>query len=63
LHYWPATTSRSAEAPPDIFIEWLICDDSGASVGSELIDPDGAEWTDDGSFNCSSCRFADEEEP
>jgi hypothetical protein len=46
---------------PRHFIEWITCDDCGASVCTELIDPDGAGWTGDGSFNCSSCRFADEE--
>lgn len=45
---------------PHHFIEWITCDDCGASVCTELIDPDGAGWTDDGTFNCSSCRWADE---
>jgi hypothetical protein len=42
------------------FVEWLICDGCGASVSTELIDPHGAGWTADGSFNCSDCRFAEE---
>jgi hypothetical protein len=46
---------------PQHFVEWIVCDDCGASVCTELIDPDGAGWTDDGGFNCSSCRFAPDE--
>ncbi len=46
---------------PHPFVEWMICDECGAAVCTELIDPDGAGWIDDGTFNCSSCRFADEE--
>jgi hypothetical protein len=36
-------------------------DECGASVCTELIDPDGAAWVADGGFTCSECRFADEE--
>lgn len=47
---------------PHHLIESIMCDACGASVCTELIDPDGAGWKDDGSsFNCSSCRFGDEE--
>jgi hypothetical protein len=48
---------------PHHFVEWMTCDDCGASVSTELTDPDGAGWTNDGTFNSSSCRFADEELP
>jgi hypothetical protein len=43
------------------FVEWMTCDECGASLSTELIDPDGAGWLADGGFNCSECRFADEE--
>jgi hypothetical protein len=46
---------------PHHFVEWMTCDECGASVSTELIDPDGAGWVADGGFNCSECRFADEE--
>jgi hypothetical protein len=49
-------TTRS----PHRFIEWMTCDGCGASVSTELIGPDGAGWTDDGGFECSSCRFGDD---
>lgn len=48
---------------PQHFIEWITCDDCGASVCTELIDRDGAGWTHDGGFHCSGCRFPDEESP
>jgi hypothetical protein len=51
------TTTRT----PHHFYEWVTCDGCGASVGPELVDPDGAGWAADGSFECSSCRFAGEE--
>jgi len=40
---------------------WLACDSCGAWVGTELIGPDGAGYSDDDSFNCSSCRWGDDE--
>jgi len=38
-----------------------VCEGCGASVSSELIGPDGAGETADGGFNCSSCRFGEED--
>jgi hypothetical protein len=39
----------------------MICDECGAAVSTELIDPDGACWIADDRVNCSECRFTDEE--
>ena len=46
---------------PHRFYEWIACDECGAPVGTELIDPDEAGWREDGSFDCSGCRFAEDE--
>ena len=45
----------------DETLHWMVCEDCGAWVSTELIGPDGAGETDDGSFCCTSCRFGDEE--
>jgi len=41
---------------------WVACESCGAWVGTELIGPDGAGCTADDAFNCSSCRWGDDEE-
>lgn len=41
-------------------IYWMACEECGAWVSSELIDPEGAGESEDGGFYCTSCRFADE---
>ena len=43
---------------PHHFVEWMACEECGAWVSTELIGPDGAGWTDDGSFYCTQCRSA-----
>jgi len=43
-------------------LQWMVCEDCGASVSSELIGPDGAGESDDGGFCCTSCRFGVEDE-
>lgn len=42
-------------------IHWMVCEDCGAWVSSELFGPEGAGECDDGGFRCTECRFADEE--
>lgn len=42
-------------------INWMVCEQCGAWVSTELIGPDGAGETDDGGFYCTECRFAAEE--
>lgn len=42
-------------------VSWIVCEECGAWVSSELIGPDGASECEDGVFRCSECRFADEE--
>jgi len=42
-------------------IYWMVCEDCGAWVSSELFGPEGAGECDDGGFRCTECRFADEE--
>jgi hypothetical protein len=37
----------------------IACDTCGTWVYSELIGPDGAGYSDDGSFWCSDCRWHD----
>lgn len=44
----------------DETLTWMVCEDCGASVSSELIGPDGAGESDDGGFYCTSCRFGEE---
>jgi len=41
-------------------INWMVCEECGAWVDSELIGPDGAGESDDGGFYCTSCRFGEE---
>jgi hypothetical protein len=41
-------------------IYWIVCEECGASVSSELVGPDGAGECDDGGFRCSECRFSGE---
>ena len=40
-------------------IYWIACEECGAWVSSELIEPDGAGEDDDGGFYCTSCRFGE----
>jgi hypothetical protein len=40
---------------------WVVCEECGAWVSSELIGPDGAGECEDGGFRCAECRFAGEE--
>ncbi|MGO9584469.1 MAG: hypothetical protein ACLP36_16920 [Acidimicrobiales bacterium] len=42
-------------------IYWMVCEDCGAWVSSELFGPEGAGECEDGGFCCTECRFADEE--
>lgn len=40
---------------------WMVCEECGAWVSSELIAPEGAGEGASGAFYCTSCRFGDEE--
>jgi len=40
-------------------VYWMVCEECGAWVSSELIGPDGAGENADGGFCCSECRWAD----
>jgi len=42
-------------------IYWMVCEECGAWVSSELIGPDGAGGSDDGGFYCTSCRFGEDD--
>ena len=43
-------------------VSWIVCEECGAWVSSELFDPDGAGECEDGGFRCTECRFAADEE-
>src|ERR1039458_7893237 len=45
----------------DETLHWMVCEECGAWVSSELIGPNGAGESDDGGFRCTECRFDDEE--
>ena len=45
----------------DETLYWMVCEDCGAWVSTELIGPDGAGESDDGGFYCTSCRFGEED--
>jgi hypothetical protein len=49
-----------AVAPSTAEYGWIACDSCGAWVGTELIGQDGAGYTEDDSFYCSSCRWGDD---
>ena len=51
-----------AREPSTVEYGWIPCDSCGAWVGTELISPDGAGYTEDDAFNCSSCRWGDDED-
>jgi hypothetical protein len=42
-------------------MHWTVCEECGAWVSSELIDPDGAGECEDGGFYCTSCRFGEDD--
>jgi hypothetical protein len=44
----------------DETLYWMVCENCGTWVSTELIGPDGAGETDDGSFCCTSCRFGED---
>ncbi len=41
-------------------VYWMVCEECGAWVSSELFGPEGAGECDDGGFRCTECRFAEE---
>ena len=43
-------------------VSWIVCEECGAWVSSELFGPDGAGECEDGGFRCTDCRFAADEE-
>jgi hypothetical protein len=51
---------RLATKPLFVELGWVACDSCGAWVGTELIGPDGAGYTADDAFNCSSCRWGED---
>jgi hypothetical protein len=53
-------THTEAEAHRGEPVYWMGCEECGAWVSSELIGPDGAGETDEGSFYCTSCRFGED---
>jgi hypothetical protein len=40
-------------------IQWMVCEECGASVATELTGPDGAGELADGGFYCVSCRVGE----
>ena len=44
----------------DETLYWMVCEECGAWVSSELIGPDGAGESETGAFYCTSCRFGDD---
>lgn len=45
----------------DETLYWMVCEQCGAWVSSELIGPDGAGESGGGGFYCTSCRFDEED--
>ncbi len=46
---------RMATRPLRRPVEWVFCDRCGTSVDTDLIDPDGHHYADDGDFLCADC--------
>jgi len=59
----PLYCEATWDASMDCQVEhgWLACESCGAWVGTELISPNGAGYTDDDAFKCSSCRWGDDD--